>query len=891
MSGLNPYSEAQRVEMMLVCCYKAVHGHFSHLPLRDIIEPPHSLFDAALARQMAIHILNVEFGVPRRRIVAMQARQRTSISFAIIKIDERLECAVFERVYLRDSVQVVRADTEERLKAARELVAAQAKVTASYGPALLTAHAPTLKDMDPTIVGNLRQAFADLNLSIQRGEPDILRFREALSRIAGDASVPESIRKMAQEFRQFDEETLELAKSIPSMVNALDLMEGSANRQTEAINRLSAALRGLSEVGVAPLTELQQAERLWREARRNATNREEVDDADRAYREARKRIDDTNPTITNSDGHLVAVPIPGQKPNLFELEKETDKAADAYRDLIKSANDRVAQMRLEAQISGQTSIAAETLRFELDLLQKAQDKGREVTAQQREQIKGLADDYRAAAEAAAKVKLQQDLMFERDQLFRSSVDQAIATRLRGAGLPIDLQSREAQVIRENMRIAETREAIGSFFVDFRSALVENGGNVGKALGDALATALMNQVNRLTDRIFENLTNALTNAIFGNGSSGGLVGLAPSFTPNTTLGEFLARGAAANDNSPTGDMGLFRKAISAIESGGNYSALGPVTRTGDRAYGRYQVMGNNIGPWSEAALGRRLSASEFLANSSAQDAVFDHRFGSYVSRYGPTGAAKAWFGGPGAVNGNGSAMDVLGTSVSKYADKFNSAVDRMTTSATSATGSFGDLGSGVNTATQGLGQLGNGLGQFGSNLANLFPPAPGGGVTGGGLGTWLGNLWGNLTNGPGTQWAAAVSGNLLPGLFANGGTFMNGISGYSNTIVDRPTLFAFAKGTGLMGEAGPEAIMPLSRDARGRLGVAVNDNWGSGQKVEINIINNAGARVTQRERQTANGKAIDVMIDEAVAQKINTPGSASRGAMQGQFGLKGGLARR
>jgi len=38
------------------------------------------------------------------------------------------------------------------------------------------------------------------------------------------------------------------------------------------------------------------------------------------------------------------------------------------------------------------------------------------------------------------------------------------------------------------------------------------------------------------------------------------------------------------------------------------------------------------------------------------------------------------------------------------------------------------------------------------------------------------------------------------------------------VVDRPTVFPFARGVGLMGEAGTEAIMPLQRDSRGRLGV-------------------------------------------------------------------------
>jgi lambda family phage tail tape measure protein len=66
-------------------------------------------------------------------------------------------------------------------------------------------------------------------------------------------------------------------------------------------------------------------------------------------------------------------------------------------------------------------------------------------------------------------------------------------------------------------------------------------------------------------------------------------------------------------------------------------------------------------------------------------------------------------------------------------------------------------------------------------------------------------WGNLLG--------SAKGNVLgaPALAA-----------YANTIVDKPTVFPFARGVGLMGEAGAEAIMPLERDRRGRLGVSVAD---------------------------------------------------------------------
>jgi len=142
---------------------------------------------------------------------------------------------------------------------------------------------------------------------------------------------------------------------------------------------------------------------------------------------------------------------------------------------------------------------------------------------------------------------------------------------------------------------------------------------------------------------------MSNPLLGGMSSG----------PDTTGGKSLAGG----------DIGNFANAISGIESGGKYDTLGPVTKTGDRAYGKYQVMGANIGPWSQAALGQPMTPQQFLADPKAQDAVFQHRFGQYADKYGPEGAARAWFAGEGGMN-NPNARDQLGTTVSSYAQQFN-----------------------------------------------------------------------------------------------------------------------------------------------------------------------------------------------------------------------------
>lgn len=78
--------------------------------------------------------------------------------------------------------------------------------------------------------------------------------------------------------------------------------------------------------------------------------------------------------------------------------------------------------------------------------------------------------------------------------------------------------------------------------------------------------------------------------------------------------------------------------------------------------------------------------------------------------------------------------------------------------------------------------------------------------------------------------------------AEGGVYQSAdLSRYSGTVVNRPTFFAFAKGAGVMGEAGPEAILPLRRGADGKLGV-VAATCGSGMvmfapQYNININNN------------------------------------------------------
>lgn len=102
---------------------------------------------------------------------------------------------------------------------------------------------------------------------------------------------------------------------------------------------------------------------------------------------------------------------------------------------------------------------------------------------------------------------------------------------------------------------------------------------------------------------------------------------------------------------------------------------------------------------------------------------------------------------------------------------------------------------------------------------------------------------------------------------------------SGGIVNRPTLFSYNKGkTGMMGEAGPEAILPLSRGPGGSLGVEATVT-----PVTVNIINQANADIEQNERTGPNGeKTIELLIRTKVREQLAN-GSYDR-VMQQSYGL-------
>jgi hypothetical protein len=151
---------------------------------------------------------------------------------------------------------------------------------------------------------------------------------------------------------------------------------------------------------------------------------------------------------------------------------------------------------------------------------------------------------------------------------------------------------------------------------------------------------------------------------------------------------------------------------------------------------------------------------------------------------------------------------------------------------------------------------------------LFKVGDASGGAGGGAGGILASLGKLITSANGNVFNG---GSLVP--FANGG------------VVNGPTVFPMASGAGLMGEAGPEAIMPLQRMSDGRLGVAAMGGRGGGggaQGVQIQIesrfaadggFESAVTRVSrplaQSESAAAAGqvaRAVPAMVDARTTER-------------------------
>lgn len=481
-----------------------------------------------------------------------------------------------------------------------------------------------------------------------------------------------------------------------------------------------------------------------------------------------------NPPVPESRPKIELEGLPGEK----KAETAAQRAANAYRDLKKAADDRIGQVQQEIELLGRFGVEADAARFALDLFQQAEDKGRSLSPEQRAEIEKKVALYKQYSETLAKAKLQQDLLNERRFNSLSREDQQVITTQRQYGLPEDLGSREADQIRQNMRMGDAREEMKTFTNDFKNALLNNGGDIGKAFGEAIQNALMAQASKLWDKVFDQLINAVLGssggaagaagggrafgavlgAVTGGGSSsgrssGGVVDLASGMLGQnenrnaSSINAFLKRGGVDIDAAQTAWCAAF------VNS--SLSQVG-LKGTGSLTANSFQKWGKSV-DLSDVMRGDVLLQSRGLGAGQA---------GGHVGL--ATGASR--------MGKNGMQWQMLsGNSSESVATTWVDAAQLQARRATEAADALGKVADSSGMATKGLGALGQ-------LSAGGFPVAPAAGGGGGGIFSWLSGLF----NGGGMSDAVRAKHLPLKGLFANGTNYSPG-------------------GLALVGEQGPEIL--------------------------------------------------------------------------------------
>ncbi|MDR6952293.1 uncharacterized protein (TIGR02594 family) [Ancylobacter sp. 3268] len=739
------------------------------------------------------------------------------------------------REYVNESDRLQRREAERNLSALRGQLSLQADSVVSQLGLQTRPSAPEAFGSiatgfdDPVFVMNdryaaFRQQIDDLQKSVAAGNPRIVQFREEVAKLA---EAKPNLRPIADELLKITDAASQTERSLPGAKAAIDAVADAARDGVPGMRSFRDSLKAITDY----VPELQRQRQVMEDLRiidgnlRNALekNAEQggsegamaaraaaLEEAARRAREEVLGIAEARRSAEAHDLDMRAInartvaqraAIAADRARADAL-KEAASAADAdaaaqravatvYAEAARQQQDaeierslsiqeRFAASRLELQSISSGIAESEKLRYALEAEAQArreawQETGSlSISADRIRQIKAEAEAWGQLQEAISRARLQQDLIFERQQLGRSDIDQQVYGTMRSAGLLdanneiVGAQNQAiAKQIELNAKVAEMQDLWRGTGQQIASAFL-NGGDVGAALLDRVKSVASAQIGKtIDDGISKLISGAMPGLVPGLAKSGPLgsssdnamwvrfaegsipAGLIGSSANDNIAGK-AAGGGIGSDHVAGGDSmagvlslsksyeGLNERrdnaALSTLLSASGTAKLNPADQAWCAAYanavlaksgltGTGSNLASSFQSWGQATSNPQLGD---IVNLSPQAAGASGHVGFFAGMQGNSVLVSGGNQGNGVSTAAFPMSDVV--SFRTATTEIATASTAMADATKSAASAAGDFSTGLGDATKSI--LG-GLGQAGTTAA--------GATAGGGLGG-LGSLF-------------------------------------------------------------------------------------------------------------------------------------------------------
>ncbi|MGO7779488.1 phage tail length tape measure family protein [Rhizobium ruizarguesonis] len=667
------------------------------------------------------------------------------------------------------------------------------------------------------------EAFKDLDNGIRNGRVEGEKFIDAVSQIAkvnpAYDEFANKILKAAQQFLQINTE-ISKTKDILTQIGTLAPLDplGVFNPQRQIDERAART----------PSQTQQRQSRM--EAYRQQTMARSAAEREAAARATAAAQFDPNENPTDRENRIAMAGYEAR----IAAERQLQ---DAQRDRAANLNKMLADQQTEIDLIGKTGGAAAALRKEYELISalkaEAARNGEQVDQAEIDAIKQKTAEYGKYIDLLNRSRFNFDINQQNSDARLSGRDRGIVTTLRQYGLPEDLNGDNAKMLGQQYDWQQAKGLAKDFGSAFSNELVSGSHDIGKSFLKGFESAITNQASKLWEKFFDGIGNMLADMITGS-KGGASSGSGVSAIASAVMG------TAANDNfgkapvtpvrrAPLGDIASYISQAAAKRGIDTDIALRVAKSEGGLSswnmqslYKKNGVQEPSFGPfqlYKGGGLGNDFMRKTGLDPALAQNGPAGVDFAlDHASKNG----WGAWYGAGKAGIGN---FEGIGGASKSAAD----AVNKLATSAGSA--------------TQGLGTLGNGLGQIGNSLGSAA--STGASASGGGLFGWLGGLFGGIE----TAGGSTVSAFNTRG-YADGTHYAPG-------------------GMAIVGERGPELVnLPqgsqvFNTNRSAQMMGAGNDNGSAPpRKLEVHVHGGSGdEHVRELARQGAQEALYQDKIDQ------------------------------